>query len=50
MFETTRFDEDEPQSEQRSPADLTQGFWFDDGLYKEWLTFLYTIWNTIEYL
>jgi len=50
MFDYRRFDEDEPQSEQRSPADLQQGFWFDDGLYKEWLIFLQAIWNNIQYL
>ncbi len=50
MMDRARFDEDEPQSEQESPADLQQGFWFDQGLYKEWLVFLHDIWNTVEYL
>ncbi|MFW9848388.1 MAG: hypothetical protein ACFFF4_04565 [Candidatus Thorarchaeota archaeon] len=50
MFEITRFDEEEPQSEQRSPGEMQQGIWFDNGLYKEWLVFLYGIWNSIEYL
>ncbi|MFW9921015.1 MAG: hypothetical protein ACFFED_15550 [Candidatus Thorarchaeota archaeon] len=42
--------DDEPSPEERGTNDLQQGFWFDDGLYKEWLIFLQRIWNSIEYL
>ncbi len=26
------------------------GFWEPDDLYLEWMTFLYTLWDNIEYL
>ncbi|MDF1540437.1 MAG: hypothetical protein P1Q69_16195 [Candidatus Thorarchaeota archaeon] len=46
----TIYIDDDLEPTQQAPADWQQGFWFDDGLYKEWLTFLYGIWNTVEYL
>jgi len=42
--------DEEPEQQERGMNDINQGFWFDDGLYKEWLTFLQGIWNSVEYL
>jgi hypothetical protein len=49
MLGTAKMDDD-LQPDQQAPNDWQQGFWFDDGLYKEWLSFLFGIWQRIEYL
>jgi hypothetical protein len=49
MLRKTQGDE-EPESEKQSPAEWQQGFWFDADVYKEWLTFMQSLWNSIEYL
>ncbi|MFW9908664.1 MAG: hypothetical protein ACFFEF_08815 [Candidatus Thorarchaeota archaeon] len=50
MLERTRIDDEDDAGQQQTNNDLQQGSWFDDGLYQEWLVFLYGIWNRIDYL
>ncbi len=42
--------EDEESTKRSNIGDNQQGFWFDAGLYREWLVFLHEIWQSVEYL